>query len=170
MQPRSIMSPRANSLLTGKLTGNFVETGPAARFGAQTTSEFNGLQPNPVNGTGNFCSHNREIFSKNREFKRQNREFVSIDFSHTCFLILRTRSVLTGLFASEEERDGGRMAVSRALRRALLAGAPRGMASERVESARVLRGSGDLAQGVRQLAGEVQSRAAAAGAQAALPS
>ena len=43
------------------------------------------------------------------------------------------------------------------------------VAAERVESTGVLRGSGDSAQGVRQLAGEVQSRAPTAGAQAALP-
>jgi hypothetical protein len=37
------------------------------------------------------------------------------------------------------------------------------------DSTGVLRGPGDPAQGVRQLAGEVQGRASAAGAQAALP-
>src|SRR5258706_7865708 len=44
----------SNSLLTGKLTGNFAV---AIRwdFDAQSASQFNGLQPNSLrNGTGNF--------------------------------------------------------------------------------------------------------------------
>jgi hypothetical protein len=50
-----------NSLLTGKLTGNFVDSGPLPHFGAQFDSEFNGLQPNSLrNGTGNYLKLIRE--------------------------------------------------------------------------------------------------------------
>src|SRR6266542_2083924 len=39
----------SNSLLTGKLTGNFAETGPSAGILApQSASQFNGLQPNSL--------------------------------------------------------------------------------------------------------------------------
>ena len=60
-----------NSLLTGKLTGNFAESAPLLDFDVQIASEFKGLQQNSLrNGTGNFCSHNREFFRDNREFNR----------------------------------------------------------------------------------------------------
>jgi len=48
-----------NSLLTGKLTGN---------FRVRSTRGFNSLQPNSLrNGTGNFRRRIRENFSRNRE-------------------------------------------------------------------------------------------------------
>ena len=48
-----------NSLLTGKLTGN---------FRVRSTRGFNSLQPNSLrNGTGNFQRRIRENFSRNRE-------------------------------------------------------------------------------------------------------
>jgi hypothetical protein len=48
-----------NSLLTGKLTGN---------FRVRSTRGFNSLQPNSLrNGTGNFQKRIRENFSRNRE-------------------------------------------------------------------------------------------------------
>ena len=61
---------------------------------------------NCFQGTGNF-----DLRSKRPLFAR-------------LFCACRTRSVLTGLFASGGGTDGGRMALSRALRRGLLARAP----------------------------------------------
>src|SRR5215813_10763571 len=42
-------------------------------------SQFKGLQPNSLrNGTGNFCSHNREFFRDNREFNRASSEIAEL--------------------------------------------------------------------------------------------
>jgi len=60
---------------------------------------------------------------------------------------------------------------TRALRsiwRCVLVDAPWGMEAESAESTRVLRGAGNSAEGVRQLAGEVQGRTATTGAGAAV--
>src|SRR5262249_40389616 len=69
-----------NSLLTGKLTGNFAESlALCYDFDVQSTSQFKGLPPNSLhNGTGNFCSHNREFFRDNREFNRASSESAEL--------------------------------------------------------------------------------------------
>jgi hypothetical protein len=61
----------SNYLLTGKLTGNFAETGPFRwDFDAQSASQFNGLQPNSLrNGTGNFQTCIRENFQGTGNFR-----------------------------------------------------------------------------------------------------
>jgi hypothetical protein len=73
-------------------------------------------------------------------------------------LRMRPRSVLTGKFAGEEDGDVERDRFTGALRRGVLAGPSCGVAAECVESAGVLRGTRDSAEGFRQLASEVQSR------------
>ena len=47
--------------------------------------------------------------------------FVSVHFSHTCLLLLRPRSVLTGKFAGEEDGDVERDRFTGARRRGVLA-------------------------------------------------
>ena len=54
----------ANSLLTGKITGNFAKFGPPPRFSCLISLRSNSLR----NGTGNFQTRIREILSRNREF------------------------------------------------------------------------------------------------------
>jgi hypothetical protein len=62
-------SPTSNSLLTGKRTGNLVETEPAGFLTTQSTSEFSCLQQNSLlDEAGNFCRKNREFERKNSEF------------------------------------------------------------------------------------------------------
>jgi len=57
--------PTPNSLLTGKLTGNFADSDSLQRFGVQLTSEFNDFQRNSLrNGTGNFWRPNKEFFGE----------------------------------------------------------------------------------------------------------
>src|ERR1051325_7535098 len=68
----------------------------------------------------------------------RDRARVSVHFSHTCGAALRWRSVLAGNFAGEVENDGGPLPIPRALRRGLLARAPRSLVSQRVESTRIL--------------------------------
>src|SRR5262245_53157507 len=55
-QSKSNPSPRPNSLLTGKRTGNFVEITAWCDFESRRASKFKGLQQNSLlNRTGNFC-------------------------------------------------------------------------------------------------------------------
>jgi hypothetical protein len=69
MQSATNPSPLPNSLLTGKLTGNFVKFARWARFRTLTREQIQKLavkfptQPN------------REFFRKSREFESKNREF-----------------------------------------------------------------------------------------------
>ena len=68
----------SNSLLTGKLTGNFGDSGAV-----QSASEFNDFQRNSLrNGTGNFCRPNREFFFKEQGIPTPG---VSVHCSHACF-------------------------------------------------------------------------------------
>src|SRR5271169_3571573 len=58
------------------------------------------LERFPTQGNREFFQRNRELFSRNREVGLP---AVSVDFSHTCLVRLRPRSVLTGNFAGEED-------------------------------------------------------------------
>jgi hypothetical protein len=90
-----------NSLLTGKLTGNFAIPRLLDAISVRKA-------PVPQRFPGKFPTKiNREIISRNREFFAGIREFrvtdVSVHFSHTCSFDVRTRSVLTDEFASEDD-------------------------------------------------------------------
>jgi len=64
-----------NSLLTGRLTGNFANSGPQQRFPHLINELIQRLAANSLrNGTGNSCSPNREFFRDNREFNRASSE------------------------------------------------------------------------------------------------
>src|SRR5262249_10888376 len=74
MHSRSNRSPAQNSLLTGKLTGNFIDSGPLARFSRPIGKQIQWLAakfPRQRKGTGNFWRANREFFGANREFNRR---------------------------------------------------------------------------------------------------
>ena len=58
-----------NSLLTGKLTGNFVKFRSALKI---LTAETRAIQRPPAKFP---AQQNRELFRRNREFVRANREF-----------------------------------------------------------------------------------------------
>jgi hypothetical protein len=78
-----------NSLLTGKLTGNFAIPRLLDAISARKA-------PVPQRFPGKFPTKiNREIISRNREFFAGIREFrvtdVSVHFSHTCSFDVRTR-------------------------------------------------------------------------------
>ena len=68
-QSDSNPSPLPISLLTGKLTGNFVKSAHFLRFWMLTREQFQRL-------SAKFpTQQNRELFRRNREFRRRNREF-----------------------------------------------------------------------------------------------
>jgi hypothetical protein len=77
-----------NSQLTGKITGNFAESGPPRLPFERNKRHFTVLWC----GTRRFG--NRELFRRNREFLEANRELfgidqrsgVSVHFSHACLL------------------------------------------------------------------------------------
>ena len=76
MQSPSNPSQRPNSLLTGKLTGNFAESGLARRFSravCQLIQWFAAKFPRQRNRE--FFEHNREFSAKNREFPPRNAGF-----------------------------------------------------------------------------------------------
>jgi hypothetical protein len=80
-QFQSNPSPPSNSLLTGKLTGNFVESACLVRFLKLTRVQIQRL-------AAKFpTQQNREFLQRNREFVRENREFepgvVQSDFRMT---------------------------------------------------------------------------------------
>src|SRR5262249_60205460 len=125
-----------NSLLTGKLTGNFAESEPSATiltFNQRANSKacrqipYTAEQGNFAAITGNFFGITGNLIERGKRplFAR-------------LFCACRTRSVLTCLFAKRGGTDAGQIVLSRALRRAVLAGAPLGVASKRFESARGL--------------------------------
>jgi hypothetical protein len=59
------VSSRQISLLTGKLTGNFAESGPLLRFWRPIMSEFNGFQPEfPTQRNREFANAYQGIFSE----------------------------------------------------------------------------------------------------------
>src|SRR6478752_3843061 len=68
VEPVSIL----NSLLTGKLTGNFVKIASLMRFCTLTREQIQRLP-------AKFPTHqNRELFWRNREFWFRNREFLPV--------------------------------------------------------------------------------------------
>src|SRR5437899_5018518 len=95
--PTSSLHP--NSLITGQLTGNFADSGPPARFSrpvgeriqwlaakfpyAMEQGIFGGLTGNSIEGSG---------------------KLVSVNFSHTCFGVCRTRSVLPSILQMRRTR------------------------------------------------------------------
>ena len=94
-----------NSLLSGKITGNFAIFGLLEAISVRKA-------PVPQSLLGKFPTQiNRENILKNREFKIGNREInpqngkrsVSVHFLHACFLAVRTRSVLADKFQVEDE-------------------------------------------------------------------
>jgi hypothetical protein len=94
-----------NSLLTGNFTGNFAILRLREPISWLETTALQGL-------IAQFPKQiNRENFSKNREEISRIRQLfskvVSVHFSHTCSVRLRTRSLLTYSFAG-----GGRDVVS----------------------------------------------------------
>ncbi len=100
MQSNAHQSPRLNSLLTGKLTGNFVDSGLFPRFGRPVVERIQWLAANSLrNGTGNFFRRAGNFLERTGNFITPR---VSVHFSHACLFGLRTRSVLTGKFAGEE--------------------------------------------------------------------
>jgi hypothetical protein len=68
-QSKSNPSPLPNSLLTGKLTGNYVEFARLMRFRSPTGEQIQRL------ATKFPTQQNREFLRRNREFARENREF-----------------------------------------------------------------------------------------------
>jgi hypothetical protein len=68
-QSPSNLSPRLNSLLTGKLTGNFVESARSTRFLGLIAEQIQMLS------AAFPTKQNRKLFRQNREFQRRNREF-----------------------------------------------------------------------------------------------
>ncbi len=85
-----------NSLLTGKLTGNFAFLGPQKPISLHETTVLQRLFTKfPTQTNRENILKNRELFRKNREFSLG---FVSVHFLHACFLAVRTRSVLTDKF------------------------------------------------------------------------
>ena len=68
-----------NSLLTGKLTGNFANSGPQQRFPHLINEPIQRLAAKfPTQRNRNFCSHNREFFRDNREFNRASSESAEL--------------------------------------------------------------------------------------------
>jgi hypothetical protein len=111
-----------NSLLTGKLTGNF-----AISTLLEAISERKASVPQPL--LGKFPKkHNRDFFRTNRELRIDNRD-LALDrrrrpFLTHLFFCVRTRSVLTDKFTSEDDEDVRQTSIPRALRRSFLASAP----------------------------------------------
>src|SRR5262245_803648 len=68
-QSKSNPSPLPNSLLTGKLTGNYVEFARLMRFRSPTREQIQRL------ATKFPTQQNSEFLRRNREFARENREF-----------------------------------------------------------------------------------------------
>ena len=111
-----------NSLLTGKLTGNFAILGPQKPISLHETTVLQRLFtkfPTQINREN--ILKNREFLSGNREFHLQNgkRPFLTHLFGGS-----RTRSVLILNLQMRGGRDDGREPASRSVRRGLLAGAP----------------------------------------------
>jgi hypothetical protein len=69
MQSKSNLSQHPNSLLTGKITGNYVESACWARICTLTREQIQRL-------AAKFpTQQNREFLRRNREFVLENREF-----------------------------------------------------------------------------------------------
>src|SRR5215216_7134625 len=61
----------ANSLITGKLTGNFAFSGPILRFERPIEQQLQCLAAKfPTQRNRELFSRNRELFETNREFSR----------------------------------------------------------------------------------------------------
>jgi hypothetical protein len=59
-----------NSLLTGKITGNFADSGPRSRFWRLVSQQTQSLAVKfPTQRNRDFFRRNRELISKNREFQ-----------------------------------------------------------------------------------------------------
>src|SRR5262245_1059791 len=71
-EPRAVTTPLSNSLLAGKLTGNFNKFACCAGFCTLTREQIQRL-------AAKFpTQQNREFLQKNREFVRANREFYRL--------------------------------------------------------------------------------------------
>src|SRR5215211_2329597 len=71
MQSTANLSPLANSLLTGKLTGIFAFSGPILRFERPIEQQLQCLAAKfPTQRNRELFSRNRELFETNREFSR----------------------------------------------------------------------------------------------------
>jgi hypothetical protein len=75
-QSHSNLSPRSNSLLTGKLTGNFAKFGPPYERKVEDASKSNGLRRNSLRSrTGNFCERTGNLCARagnmNRDIQRR---------------------------------------------------------------------------------------------------
>jgi len=78
-------SPNPNSLITGKLTGNFANSGPPARFWRPIGERIQWLAAKfPTQRNREFFWRNRELFSQNRELSRLNWEFKLRSARSTC--------------------------------------------------------------------------------------
>ena len=65
-----------NSLLTGKLTGNFVKFLRAARFYRRHSNEFSSLQQNSLlSRTGNFCEGTGNLYARTGNLNRPVSDF-----------------------------------------------------------------------------------------------
>src|SRR5262245_4355595 len=70
-QSHSNLSPPANSLLTGKLTGNYVKFACWARFCTLTRQQIQRLAAKiPTQQNREFLRRSREFAGENREFER----------------------------------------------------------------------------------------------------
>jgi hypothetical protein len=89
-----------NSLLTGKLTGNFLNPVVRCDFDVQSASEFNGFQPNSLrDGTANFQTGIRELF-------RRTGFLVRVHLLHDCFSIATLQILLDHDSVGRGSADG----------------------------------------------------------------
>ena len=66
----------SNSLLTGKITGNFADLAPYPDIGASSASEFKGLEQdsldkgtgNYFHGAGNYSEETRNLAAENSDY------------------------------------------------------------------------------------------------------
>src|SRR5262249_8074302 len=89
--------------------------------------QFKSLQPNSLrNGTGNFCSHNREFFRDNREFNRASSESAELLSGRRISTALDVNSALL-----RHGKIGGLPAFGGRAGAADITGDPRELAGER---------------------------------------
>jgi hypothetical protein len=136
MQSAANQSPHPNSLLTGNLTGNFADSGLLQHFSCLAGQQIQRL-------AAKFPTHQNREFPDAYQGKFFEEQgicilIVSVHSLHACFAPAERDLFSLAFLQKWGGTDGGRMAASRALRRTLLARAPRGVASKRFESARVL--------------------------------
>jgi hypothetical protein len=150
-EARANASRRPNSLITGKIQGISVRIpSPAALNPLRHEAS---LDEFPTSGTGNFLSR----AGKGTALANA---MVSVHFSQTS---LRLADAICSRFSNLRMRRARWQAsidLGSAIAR-LSGGTSRGLEAQRLESTRVLRGARKPAQGVWQLAVEVQSRAPA---------